>query len=111
MHIHAATEEVAIMHLLATLDKKGHVLEKKPKFVKQGQVRRFPALEAPLSAHSLPYDRAVISIVLTHELQSCLIRFKAAQSICIETFKDFPQLGRFMLRDEGKTIAGTILAF
>jgi peptide chain release factor subunit 3 len=40
-----------------------------------------------------------------------LIRFKAAQSICIETFKDFPQLGRFMLRDEGKTIAGTILAF
>jgi translation elongation factor EF-1alpha len=38
MHIHAATEEVAIMHLLATLDKKGQVLEKKPKFVKQGQV-------------------------------------------------------------------------
>ena len=116
MHIHAATEEVAIMHLLATLDKKGQVLEKKPKFVKQGQVRRFPALlfpalEAPLSAHSLPHHRALISIVLTHALQSCLIRFKAAQSICIETFKDFPQLGRFMLRDEGKTIAGTILAF
>ncbi len=40
MHIHAATEEVAIMHLLATLDKKGQVLEKKPKFVKQGQVGR-----------------------------------------------------------------------
>jgi peptide chain release factor subunit 3 len=38
MHIHAATEEVAIMHLLATLDKKGQILEKKPKFVKQGQV-------------------------------------------------------------------------
>lgn len=38
MHIHAATEEVAILHLLATLDKKGQVLEKKPKFVKQGQV-------------------------------------------------------------------------
>ena len=30
--------QVAIMHLLATLDKKGQILEKKPKFVKQGQV-------------------------------------------------------------------------
>jgi sulfate adenylyltransferase subunit 1 (EFTu-like GTPase family) len=38
-----------------------------------------------------------------------LIRFKAAQSVCIETFKDFPQLGRFMLRDEGKTIAVGII--
>jgi peptide chain release factor subunit 3 len=38
-----------------------------------------------------------------------LIRFKAAQSICVETFKDFPQLGRFMLRDEGKTIAVGII--
>ncbi|MBW0461165.1 hypothetical protein O181_000880 [Austropuccinia psidii MF-1] len=25
--------------------------------------------------------------------------------ICVETFKDYPQLGRFTLRDEGKTIA------
>jgi len=26
-------------------------------------------------------------------------------SVCLETFKDFPQMGRFTLRDEGKTIA------
>ena len=38
-----------------------------------------------------------------------MIRFKAAQSVCVETFKDFPQLGRFMLRDEGKTIAVGII--
>ena len=25
--------------------------------------------------------------------------------ICLERFKDYPQLGRFTLRDEGKTIA------
>ncbi|XP_067928226.1 eukaryotic peptide chain release factor GTP-binding subunit ERF3A-like [Watersipora subatra] len=25
--------------------------------------------------------------------------------ICLETFKDFPQMGRFTLRDEGKTVA------
>ncbi len=49
------------------------------------------------------------NVILIRALQSCLIRFKAAQSICIETFKDFPQLGRFMLRDEGKTIAVGII--
>eukprot|EP01089_Gocevia_fonbrunei_P002399 TRINITY_DN12369_c0_g1_i2.p1 TRINITY_DN12369_c0_g1~~TRINITY_DN12369_c0_g1_i2.p1 ORF type:complete len:544 (-),score=167.24 TRINITY_DN12369_c0_g1_i2:170-1756(-) len=27
------------------------------------------------------------------------------QPICVETYKDFPQLGRFTIRDEGKTIA------
>jgi peptide chain release factor subunit 3 len=26
-------------------------------------------------------------------------------SVCMEAFKDFPQMGRFTLRDEGKTIA------
>lgn len=30
---------------------------------------------------------------------------ETAAPICVETFKDHPQLGRFTLRDEGKTIA------
>ena len=35
---------------------------------------------------------------------------EASSSICIECFKDHPQLGRFSLRDEGKTVAmGKIL--
>jgi len=34
-----------------------------------------------------------------------LARIQVNQPVCIETFKDFPQLGRFTLRDEGKTIA------
>ncbi|KAL7713679.1 Guanine nucleotide regulatory protein [Entamoeba marina] len=35
---------------------------------------------------------------------------RTAKPICIETFADFPQLGRFTLRDEGRTIAfGKIL--
>lgn len=25
--------------------------------------------------------------------------------MCVETFKNYPQLGRFTLRDEGKTVA------
>ncbi|CAL8317457.1 unnamed protein product [Arctogadus glacialis] len=37
--------------------------------------------------------------------QVCIARLRAAGTICLETFKDFPQFGRFTLRDEGKTIA------
>ncbi|KAJ2712980.1 translation termination factor GTPase eRF3 [Coemansia spiralis] len=41
---------------------------------------------------------------------SCIVRIETAKSLCIETFRNFPQLGRFTLRDEGKTVAiGKIL--
>ncbi|PIA18961.1 hypothetical protein COEREDRAFT_79485 [Coemansia reversa NRRL 1564] len=41
---------------------------------------------------------------------ACIVRIEATKPICVERFKDFPQLGRFTLRDEGKTIAiGKIL--
>merc|ERR1719210_2872982 len=42
--------------------------------------------------------------------QIAIVRFEAHHPICMETFKDHPQLGRFTLRDEGTTIAiGKIL--
>jgi peptide chain release factor subunit 3 len=34
-----------------------------------------------------------------------LVRIVMAGTVCMERFKDFPQLGRFTLRDEGRTIA------
>jgi len=37
--------------------------------------------------------------------QIAIVRFQSDDVICMETFKDHPQLGRFTLRDEGKTIA------
>merc|ERR1712088_341032 len=37
--------------------------------------------------------------------QHAIVRFQSEDIICMETFKDHPQLGRFTLRDEGKTIA------
>ncbi|XP_049623196.1 eukaryotic peptide chain release factor GTP-binding subunit ERF3A-like [Suncus etruscus] len=37
--------------------------------------------------------------------QVCIVRLRTAGTICLETYKDFPQMGRFTLRDEGKTIA------
>lgn len=42
--------------------------------------------------------------------QVCIARLRTAGTICLETFKDFPQMGRFTLRDEGKAPAhsGTV---
>jgi len=37
--------------------------------------------------------------------QVVIMRMEASGPICLEVFKKFPQLGRFTLRDEGKTIA------
>eukprot|EP00178_Gracilaria_changii_P001003 TRINITY_DN1137_c0_g1_i1.p1 TRINITY_DN1137_c0_g1~~TRINITY_DN1137_c0_g1_i1.p1 ORF type:complete len:601 (+),score=100.02 TRINITY_DN1137_c0_g1_i1:150-1805(+) len=39
----------------------------------------------------------------------CLARLRTTQPVCVEPYDVFPQLGRFMIRDEGKTIAvGTV---
>lgn len=35
----------------------------------------------------------------------CVARLVTTQKICIEPYSVFPQLGRFMIRDEGKTVA------
>ena len=46
--------------------------------------------------------------VRTDDVVIC--RLQSSGPICIENFKDFPQMGRFTLRDEGKTVAiGKIL--
>ena len=36
---------------------------------------------------------------------SVLCKFTLSKAVCMETFSTLPQLGRFTLRDEGKTIA------
>lgn len=37
--------------------------------------------------------------------QKIVARLETAAPVCVERFTDYPQLGRFTLRDEGKTIA------
>ena len=37
--------------------------------------------------------------------QKIVALIETVQPICVERFADYPQLGRFTLRDEGKTIA------
>ena len=35
----------------------------------------------------------------------CICRISVEKPLCIESFQDYPALGRFTLRDEGRTIA------
>ncbi|RKP25856.1 P-loop containing nucleoside triphosphate hydrolase protein [Syncephalis pseudoplumigaleata] len=37
--------------------------------------------------------------------QKAIVRIETTAPLCVETFDDYPQLGRFTLRDEGKTVA------
>ena len=37
--------------------------------------------------------------------QKIVALVEASGAVCVERFKDYPQLGRFTLRDEGKTVA------
>jgi elongation factor 1-alpha len=40
---------------------------------------------------------------------AALVRLKPLQPICLEVYKDFPEMGRFALRDSGRTIAAGIV--
>ncbi|CAK4033452.1 Eukaryotic peptide chain release factor GTP-binding subunit [Lecanosticta acicola] len=77
LHVHSATEEVTFAALLHKLEPKTNRKSKKaPGFAKQG-----------------------MNIIARLEITS------GAGSVCVERFEDYPQLGRFTLRDQGQTIA------
>ena len=77
LHVHAAAVEVQLKKLITLVDRKtGERTQEHPRLVKQDQVA-----------------------IARFELA------QAGQAICMETFKRFPQLGRFTLRDEGRTVA------
>jgi len=75
MHIHTLTVEVRFGDLLAIEDKRTQkITQRKPPFIRAS------------------------------EKEFVVIRMEVEFPICIECFADYQQLGRFMLRDEGKTI-------
>ncbi|KAF2009375.1 hypothetical protein BU24DRAFT_358288 [Aaosphaeria arxii CBS 175.79] len=77
LHVHAAQEEVTFTSLLHKLQKGTNRKSKKPPgFAKKG-------------------DSIIARLDVTG----------AAGNICVERFEDYPQLGRFTLRDQGQTIA------
>ncbi|CAH1795378.1 unnamed protein product [Owenia fusiformis] len=75
LHIHTCAEEVTIKSLLCTIDKK-------------------TGKKSPNRPRFVKQDQIAIARFEVH-----------GGMICMETFKDFPQMGRFTLRDEGKSIA------
>ncbi|KAL5017821.1 hypothetical protein ScPMuIL_003543 [Solemya velum] len=75
LHIHTCAEEVTIKALLCLIDKRTG-------------------------------DKSKIKPRFIKQDQTGIARMEVnGGMICLETFKDFPQMGRFTLRDEGKTIA------
>ncbi|KAI4605778.1 uncharacterized protein J4E88_009898 [Alternaria novae-zelandiae] len=77
LHVHAAQEEVTITALLHKLEKgTGRKSKKAPGFATKG-----------------------MSIIARLQITG------TAGNICVERFEDYPQLGRFTLRDQGQTIA------
>lgn len=76
LHLHAATEEVVLKIIICQVDKKTG---------KPDKTKGRPRFMKPGDI--------------------CIARFEANGVLCMETFKDHPQMGRFTLRDEGKTVA------
>ncbi|KAK1764561.1 P-loop containing nucleoside triphosphate hydrolase protein [Phialemonium atrogriseum] len=77
LHVHAAIEEVTFSQLLHTLQKGTNRKSKRaPTHAKKGD-----------------------TIIARLEV------IGGAGSVCVETYEDYPQMGRFNLRDQGTTIA------
>ncbi|XP_069124545.1 eukaryotic peptide chain release factor GTP-binding subunit ERF3A-like [Argopecten irradians] len=74
LHIHTCAEEVTLRALLCIIDKKTG-------------------------------DKTQVKPRFVKQDQVAIARIEVnGGMICLETFKDFPQMGRFTLRDEGRTI-------
>lgn len=66
----------------------GRKSRKPPQFAKRGTCLSNPSL-APSNTTSVLVGQKIVALIET------------AQPVCIERFVDYPQLGRFTLRDEG----------
>jgi peptide chain release factor subunit 3 len=87
LHIHSVVEECEIVELIEEIDLK----RKKESDPKKKKPKRKPLFVK---------NGAVV-----------VCRIQVSNLICIENFSDSPQLGRFTLRTEGKTIAvGKVVA-
>ncbi|KAF2760357.1 hypothetical protein EJ05DRAFT_462408 [Pseudovirgaria hyperparasitica] len=77
LHVHSATEEITFTKLLHKLEKgTGRKSKKAPGFATKG-----------------------MSIIARLDITG------GAGSVCVERYEEYPQLGRFTLRDQGQTIA------
>lgn len=87
LHIHAAVEEISIK-----------VVRLDPKLFSSTILQRIIC-----TIDKKTGEKKVVKFVRQDD--KCIMRLESTEAFCLETFKDFPQMGRFTLRDEGKTIA------
>ena len=98
--MHACAEECSIARLTALIDKKTNAKSKKaPMFVKSGAVITCIVTPHPHRARASACPQFSL-----RERVRVLPQLECEQPVCIESFDSSPQLGRFTLRDEGKTI-------
>ena len=124
MHAHTAAEEVTLVVSLASPGRS--VFIERAAVADLLRFRNFSTTSRPrpaASRRSLPNsprqvrcvrppehralaDLAPSSSLCAHPLgQQIIALIETTQTVCLEKFADYPQLGRFTLRDEGKTIA------
>jgi len=90
MHVHTLSEEVTLPALLHYFDKAtGRKSKKPPQYAKRGKFW----LVTSLQSVSFFVGQKIVALVET------------TAPVCVERFSDYPQLGRFTLRDEGRTVA------
>ena len=100
LHIHSLVEECEITRLIASLDMKTRPpTKKKVTNIKAGyEILNIICLQC-LNADLHPQVKYAKSAAIV------IVRIEVEKAICVELFENVPQLGRFTLRDEGRTIA------
>lgn len=106
LHVHTAAEEIKLASLLHYYDKKtGRKSRRPPQFAKKGKLRSLccsGAIQSSMTDGNHHHHRLLAFACIGQKIVALV---ECAAPICIERFSDHPQLGRFTLRDEGKTIA------
>ena len=101
LHLHSLVEECEIIKLLAQIDIKTKERKKVGRALWQHSQRNVHAVASQqLTAFSVARQAKFVksgSVVIA--------RIQVEKPICAELFENVPQLGRFTLRDEGRTIA------
>ncbi|CAH8357272.1 unnamed protein product [Eruca vesicaria subsp. sativa] len=103
----AVTEFVAHLHFLELLDKKATIYSAGYKAILHihAVVEECEIMEliSPIDMKTMEPTNEKVPFVKDGAAVVC--RIQVSNSICVENYSDFPQLGRFTLRTEGKTVA------
>lgn len=100
LHIHTAAEEVVVERIVSELDKKtgkekpSHKVRPEPRVCAGGAV---------LNLTPCPFMSRTQPFVLGNS--ACVAQLRTTRTVCLEKFETMQQLGRFTLRDAGRTLA------